>query len=106
MFPRCWPRWVRKAALSWWRGSGPNRDTFRLRLLDWFRKSIARRQALLAAVTTAVLMAIGAFALRRHWTSDLILTAAMIVIVSGGAWAVVHRTLGRPLNDLTESIRQ
>jgi len=75
-------------------------------LFDWFRKSIARRQAFLAAMTTAALMAIGAFALRRHWTSDLILTAAMIIIVSGGAWAVVHRTLGRPLTDLTQSIRQ
>ena len=75
-------------------------------MLDWFRKSIARRQAFLAAVTTAVLMVIGAFALRRHWTSDLILTIAMTIIVAGGAWAVVHRTLGKPLADLTRTISE
>jgi len=60
-------------------------------LLAWLRKSIARRLALAAAITTAALLAAGAFALRVHWASDLVLGGVLVIIVVGGMWAAVQR---------------
>jgi diguanylate cyclase (GGDEF)-like protein len=75
-------------------------------LRDWFRKSIARRHALLAAVTTAFLIAVSMFALHHHWASDLVLAVVLILLVSAGAWIIVNQLLGQPLRELTETMRR
>jgi diguanylate cyclase (GGDEF)-like protein len=73
---------------------------------DWLSKSIARRLALAAAITTAALLGVGEAALHRHWASDLVLGLTLPILIAFGVWLAVRRMFGQPLGALAETMRR